>query len=700
MSFLYPLLLAGIAAIGVPIVLHMIRRHTRKRVTFSSLMFVRTTAPRLRNRSRVENLPLLILRCLLLILLAVAFARPLLSRQEPETVVRAGRRVVLLVDTSASMRRIGLWGQAIDEVRSVLRDVEPMDRLCLMTFDRSARIQIGFEQWAGLDVSQRAAAVIDCLSDLSPGRAATDLGRALVAAAEAVEDDEVHDDQQPVGPRQIVLIGDMQQGSRLDALHTYEWPATTELVVRLVDPRGLTNATLEWVAERDRLASPDGNEAFRIRVSNSSEATTEQFQLQWDAHDARTEIYVPPGTSHVVQVPPPSDPSAIHHLILTGDDHDFDNTLHIAPRLQQPIDILYIGRDDPNDPQGMLFYLRQAFGVTSALHARVTSRRSDGALRVDEVVTAHLIVTTDVTGAEDLAILRRHIETGGTILLVMPSAQAATMLSALTGSGRIELQEADTDRYAMLGRMEFAHPVLSAFSDPRFGDFTKVHFWRHRRVDLAGLANARVLAWYDSNDPAWFEVPVGSGALLVFTGGWHPADSDLALSSKFVPLLYSILEYGGVRMGTQAQYVVGDPVPVTGPAGPQRDVRVRKPDGAAVALDAGVDTFIQTDLPGIYGVESAGETTWFAVNVAVSESRTDPMPFENLERLGLSMKTPGPAAIGQVAKTTIHRGLVETESRQKLWRWVLVAASVVLLMEIWLAGRLTRPATESQGAQP
>ena len=384
---------------------------------------------------------------------------------------------------------------------------------------------------------------------------------------------------------------------------------------------------------------------------------------------------------------------------LAGDDHDFDNTLYIAPRLQQQISILYIGAADPDDPQGMLFYLRQAFGVTSALHARVTSHRSDRALRADEVVMAHLIVATDVTGAESLATLRRHIETGGTILLVMPSAQAATMLSALTG-GRVESQEADIDRYAMLGRMEFAHPVLSAFSDPRFGDFTRIHFWRHRRVDLAGLPDARVLAWYDSNDPAWFEVPIGSGALLVLTGGWHPADSDLALSSKFVPLLYSILEYGGVRMGTQAQYVVGDPVPVTGPGGPRADVRVRKPDGATVILDAGVETFTLTDVPGIYGVESAGETTWFAVNVAASEGRTDPMPLEDLERLGLSMRTPGPAAIGQVAKTTIHRGLVETESQQKLWRWVLVAASVVLLMEIWLAGRLTRPATESQGAQP
>ena len=153
MSFLYPLLLAGVAAIGVPILLHMIRRHTRKRVTFSSLMFVRTTAPRLRNRSRIENLSLLILRCLLLCLLAIAFARPLLSRQAPEKMTHQGRRIVLLVDTSASMRRAGLWNQAMAEVRSVLSDVEPIDRVCLMTFDQSTQTQIGFEQWATLDLS-------------------------------------------------------------------------------------------------------------------------------------------------------------------------------------------------------------------------------------------------------------------------------------------------------------------------------------------------------------------------------------------------------------------------------------------------------------------------------------------------------------------------------------------------------------------
>ena len=40
MNFLYHLFLAGIAAVGVPIILHLIRRQARKHVTFSSLMFL------------------------------------------------------------------------------------------------------------------------------------------------------------------------------------------------------------------------------------------------------------------------------------------------------------------------------------------------------------------------------------------------------------------------------------------------------------------------------------------------------------------------------------------------------------------------------------------------------------------------------------------------------------------------------------
>ena len=135
MSFLYPLFLAGIAAISLPIILHMIRRHTRKRIAFSSLMFLRTTIPRFKNRSRPENLLLLTLRCLIICLLAIAFSRPFFEKPGRDVTAGVGRRVVLLIDTSASMNREDLWRQAVNQAQSVLNDLKPTDRLCVMNFD-------------------------------------------------------------------------------------------------------------------------------------------------------------------------------------------------------------------------------------------------------------------------------------------------------------------------------------------------------------------------------------------------------------------------------------------------------------------------------------------------------------------------------------------------------------------------------------
>src|ERR1041384_8454037 len=77
MSFLAPLFFIGAAAIALPIIFHLIRRASREKQVFSSLLFLQPTPPRLTRKSRLENILLLILRCAVLLLLATAFARPL-----------------------------------------------------------------------------------------------------------------------------------------------------------------------------------------------------------------------------------------------------------------------------------------------------------------------------------------------------------------------------------------------------------------------------------------------------------------------------------------------------------------------------------------------------------------------------------------------------------------------------------------------
>jgi len=774
MSLLYPLFLAGIAAVALPILLHMIRRHTRDRVAFSSLMFLRPTLPRFRSRSRLEHVLLLVLRCLVLCLLAFAFARPFLARPVATNAAgRLNRRVVLLIDTSASMRRAGLWTRALDEAKAVLSDAGPADGLCVMSFDQGARTLVGFEQWRTMDPGQRVPVTTREMARLAPGWAATDLGQALVAAAEAIEDEEIDDGTQ--AQRRIVLVSDLQQGSKLDALLAYEWPQRMELVVKAIPCEGPTNASLQLVANRDSLAPSQENDLPDIRVTNSPDATNDHFQLRWAAgapvrqggsssepqgqdglatqgRDALAtasrvmEVYVAAGHSTVVQAPARPNEPASATLVLTGDDQDFDNTLYVLPEPPRQVNVLYLGDDDPNDTGGMLYYLRQVFGTGRALACRVVARPGDAALDPAQVETAHLIVVADPSARQSRATLRRYLEAGRPILLVMKSAEAAAALSGLAGADRIESQEAEVARYAMLGRLEFDHPLLQPFSDPRFGDFTRIHFWRYRRLNAADCPGARVLARFDNDDPAWLEIPVGRGTLLVWTSGWQPADSDLALSSKFVPLLYGVLEYGGTLTERQSQYFVGDAVPIpTAMVSGTEDIRIRKPDGSVAPPDKVQQVFTGTDVPGIYSIMSsvpggiakasnlddahvagilpagaegvppsnrgpealgtrgrdardtnlvaAGSNPQsFAVNLSAAESRTDPMPVEELEKLGVSLQSTVAGGTSETARrAAYYNSLTEMESRQKLWRWVLVAVFVLLLIETWLGGWLSRP---------
>jgi hypothetical protein len=78
------------------------------------------------------------------------------------------------------------------------------------------------------------------------------------------------------------------------------------------------------------------------------------------------------------------------------------------------------------------------------------------------------------------------------------------------------------------------------------------------------------------------------------------------------------------------------------------------------------------------------------VNLDAAESKTALLPAEELERLHIPVK---PREIEQTKQVEQKRRLhnAELENQQKLWRWLIVAALVILLMETWLAGWLTRP---------
>src|ERR1700753_670747 len=101
MGFLAPWFLAGLAAVALPVHIHLLRRQTTTPRPVSSLMFFeRGTQSSTRHR-RLRYLLLFALRALLVALLALVFANPFLLRS---SAAASDRLLLVAIDNSFSMR--------------------------------------------------------------------------------------------------------------------------------------------------------------------------------------------------------------------------------------------------------------------------------------------------------------------------------------------------------------------------------------------------------------------------------------------------------------------------------------------------------------------------------------------------------------------------------------------------------------------
>ena len=124
MGFLAPWFLAGVAAVGLPVWLHLLRKHKTTPLPFSSLMFFeRRTQSSIKHR-RLRYLVLFTLRTLLILLIVLAFARPFVQQRIPPR-TRSNEITVLAIDNSLSMRAGKRLADAKAAAKSLVSSLKP-----------------------------------------------------------------------------------------------------------------------------------------------------------------------------------------------------------------------------------------------------------------------------------------------------------------------------------------------------------------------------------------------------------------------------------------------------------------------------------------------------------------------------------------------------------------------------------------------
>jgi len=193
-----------------------------------------------------------------------------------------------------------------------------------------------------------------------------------------------------------------------------------------------------------------------------------------------------------------------------------------------------------------------------------------------------------------------------------------------------------------------------------------------------------VFARFDDGYPALWEQSYEAGTLYVLTSGWRLRDSQLALSSRFVPLIMGLMEQAGGGRVAAPTAAVNQSIEI--PVALQSvEAQVIKPDMSSRPLPKGSSRFNETDQPGLYEVATTAAPFRFAVNLDPTESNTARMDVEQLEQYGLKL---GKQAT-QSDEIERERQLRDTEleDRQKIWRWLIGVVLCVVIFETWLAGR-------------
>jgi aerotolerance regulator-like protein/VWA domain-containing protein len=675
MSWLFPLYLAGAAAIIAPILLHLRRRPPQDRVEFSSLLFLDANTPVPVSKRRLENWLLLLLRCLVLILLALMFARPFLQ-SESTTASSADHATLILLDRSASMRREDLWKRGLAEAERLFKAAKITDRIALAVFDRELTSVWSFEEDRNTPAN-RGTALQARLAELAPTWNGTQLDRALIAAVPSF------DSSTTTLKKRIHLITDLQEGTHLDALRTIAWPAELTLNVHRLDPSTNDNFSVA-LAARDEEGSADA--LVRLRLSNTRDSALRDFTLAWDKAPATDALnaQIPAGASRIVNAPPNSTNGTT--LTLTGDKYDFDNRLFIAPPQPRSVRIHFLGDDATRDEAAApLYYLARALQPTATLAPVLTAAKVLPAQSPDL-----LFISGTTPPAETHARLRDFVTAGGFLIEVVTSPADAALLQTLTGIPSIAIKEGDTnDDYRMLADVKIEHPLLKSFADPKLRDFTKLRFWKHRQIEIKDAGNKfETLANFDNGQPAILSARLGKGTLIVMASGWHPGDSQFALSTKFVPLLYGWLAAAGFSHDPAATLLVGESLPLDTAAAHT----ITDPESKTHSLKAG-ETFTTTQI-GLHKVQSALHTRILAVNLPPDEGRVLPLAPQKLAEYGIKLSS---SADNVAASETTDQRLTgtDTEQRQQSWWYILLLLLAVLLLETWFAGRARQTALQT-----
>ncbi len=678
LSFVNTAILLGLLGIVLPILIHLFARQKLRRIEFSSTAFLKAIQNQTMRRMKLRQMLLLVLRCLAVFLLVVAFARPTLRTGGSFIQGQAKSSVVLIMDRTLSMGRDGLFERARARAFSVLDFLNIEDEAALITlpsqkesraFSHSrADLRRRLDEW---DVSAEGGEILRQVGDAA----------SLLAGSQNIN-------------REMVLVSDLQAtgftGSD-DSLQIPEFKGNLYILPVAGDEQNI--AIIDGGLE-EQILQPGSPVGVFAEVKNGGSRRIYELLV-------RVFLRGEPVAQGVVSIDAqdgqrvrfrvlPDEPGWVWGSIQLEDDAlPLDNAYYFTRWIPERIHVLLVG-NKPEDLHSLGLALtppgerRGIFDLIETLH------RKDWIAELDAV---DVVFFSNFPSFEprEANRLRRFIEEGGGVVFLMGDDVDLRNMNEtfFVPVVKVTLGNILGDNqggYLTFGTVAFDHPLFQGVFEqgkenvrsPRFSRMIETMASSSRPIITLGDGRAFLL-----------EQTVGQGKVLIVTSGVGETWSDLAYSTFFAPLVTRSAAYLATPILEKKDgYTVGESISLMVSL---RDVdepyRVEKPSGEEVLLlpavkaDRVLLTLDAADQPGIYRFYK-GETLigMEAVNVDPRESDLTPISQDELEA-----RLPGMHVFTIDETQNVESVVSRARWGKEFWKEMLLLGIFVLVAEMMIA---------------
>ncbi len=688
LSWISPWYLSGVLLLALPVLIHLVQKQSQSGIKFPSLMFLKKIPYREKRRLKIRNWWLLILRCLLLLFIVLAFARPFFAGEIDNAILGLERKdSVIVIDKSYSMKISNHWQQAQEIALNLLAEKNSQDRIGVVIFDDKTEVIS--------DLTTNVSGLRTLIKRQLPGLRTTQLRLAIEQAARLLSASDA-------SQKQILLISDFQ-ASAASSGGIAKISKDITLSAFAVNVADTANATISSFSIKPSLLDARDEYALNVELTNNSSASIDQqINLQLNGRERyRRDLQLDP-ESVVEQSFDELSVSAdlIRGVVSLNDDAlALDNRAFFVYSSQQAIPVLILETSQPRVNQTL--YLQSALKLSRNPVFRV-KRLSLNELRPEDLPNWAVIIINDapIPGGEPGKALRNFVTAGGGLIIATGDAVQGNWPTGDEGflPGTL-LRRVDSKQGTAhnIMRLDNNYPLSNILNEQGNIDLSVARIFSYR--NLQANVNDRVIARYNDGDIALLERLVGQGRVLVLTTTLDTQWNDLAVQPIFLPFLHHSLRYLAAFESHPTGFEVGTVVDVMryarAIAGGDAIVAAADDSALIVELPSGKEIRLSRQSPllaieeqGFYQIHRATPDDVEVVLAAnINPAEADLKTLDVKRFVEEIMNSADSVSDGAALRL---RQAEEYEQQQQIWYVILCLVLVLMLVEAFTANWIGR----------